>query len=152
MHPRRRPEPVRTSRCGDRLEYADVAAERGCGPLTGTVVGVAQSGRAPRCGRGCRGFESRHSPHPEPLLRKGSPIPCPLAPSEAASSPGADGHEWQHRPDIPQSLVVTDIEGEPPRAWIEKRRQQYRVYERTVIGTKVYEASASAPPRTDSGI
>lgn len=28
-------------------------------------------------------------------------------------------------------------------AWIEKRRQQYRVYERTVTGPKVYEAFAS---------
>ena len=65
--PRRRPEPVRTSRCDDPLEYADVAAERGYGPFTGTVVGVAQSGRAPRCGRGCRGFESRHSPHSCPV-------------------------------------------------------------------------------------
>ncbi len=37
-------------------------------------------------------------------------------------------------------------------AWIEKRRQQYRVYERTVTGPKVHEASASALPRTDSGI
>lgn len=32
-----------------------------------TVGGRSSVGRAPDCGSGCRGFESRRSPHPSPF-------------------------------------------------------------------------------------
>ena len=53
--PRRPPIPLPRAERRTLFPGLDAAASR-------LMVGIAQPGRAPRCGRGCRGFESRYSP------------------------------------------------------------------------------------------
>ena len=48
-----RPEPIRSRITGAARLCLGYYGRGGC----------SSAGRAPRCGRGCRGFESRHSPH-----------------------------------------------------------------------------------------